>query len=223
MRRRLQLIGSRPGEEGVALASVILILFVVLAVSGTAATLAVRSASEADRDRDSARAFQLADSAIDVSTWHMNRHLTSADVGSLIGQVTDASPVDGCLINGGASGDLVVFGQELDASVTWCELFEVPDLAAGETAVCYVDVLPTVDLNNAAELVFNPATGLNDLVRRTAVCQGEVDGAQRRIMAKLVVQIDSGAPATLFRREAWVECTGDFPNAVDPSEGCPTV
>lgn len=220
------------GESGFALASVILLLFVILTVAGTVATIGITSLNETQRDRQSARAFQIADSAIDVTTWYTNRQLTNSDVQALIGEVGEEAAAAGCLVDvdasaaggGGASGGGAELGFtfESNTSATVCPPVSVPGLPENEAALCVMDVRPAVDLSDPADLELNGETGVNDILRRQIVCQGEIGETKRRILAELVVQIDSGRPTSLFRRDIWIECAGEFSDLTDPSAGCPT-
>ncbi len=207
--------GRLRGQDGFALASAIIVLFIVLLLTATVTKVVVASLHQTTRDRSSAEAFQLADSAVDEVTWHMNRELVSTEIGDLAGVTSGVVSTDGCL---GLNGDNNIVVQVLTSTPAsgFCDVLTVPNTAAGETATCYTQARVGLDLTNAANLV-------NNLLTRNVVCQGDVGGAQRRILARMALEVNAGKPTTLWRRDAWVECTGAFTSESDPAAGCPSL
>lgn len=200
-------------ERGIGLPSVLILLVIVLIVAATASALAITALSETRRDRASAEAFQVADSAVDLVGWHMNRHVVANETQALVGIGEGTVQTEGCI---DVAAGALVLRIEADAGATWCPPVEVPDLVAGADSTCRFQLRIGVDLTDPAQLV-------NNLLTRNVVCQGEAGGVQRRILARMALQIDSGSPTTLWRRDAWVECTGEFTDPLDPAAGCPSL
>ena len=190
------------------LASAVMILLIVLLFTATVTKVVIASLGEDRRDRSSAEAFQLADSAVDEVVWHMNRQLVSDEVRSLLGVTSGVVATNGCLTLTGSVYALSVLSA--DTSSHFCPSVSLPNLAAGQTVTCYVG------------LRFNVSLVPLSLLQRQVVCQGNVGGAKRRIMATMSLSINAGSPTKLWRRAAWVECTSDFTSALNPAAGCPT-
>lgn len=202
MSRRLR------GESGFVLPTAVMILMIVMLVTATLTKLAVSSLSEDRRDRSSAEAFQLADSAIDEMTYQMNRQLVSDEVRSLLGITSGVVATNACLT---LTGNVYVLDVlTADTSNGFCAAVSMPDLEPGEAVACYVGLRYNVSLSPLSVL------------ERPVVCQGDVGGAQRRILATMVLSISAGKPTKLWRRAEWVECTGAFESTEDPMAGCPT-
>ncbi len=204
----------RAGERGFALASVMLIMFIILLLTTVAVSYAVSSLGETNRSRDSAQAFELADSATDVINWHMNRHLVSNDVRSLVGLTSGVVATAGCL---NLSGNQLTLGV-LDGQPAsgFCDAVAIPNLAAGQSVTCYTSTNVGLDLSNTANLT-------NNLLTRQIVCQGSDNGVERRILARMALRVNSARPTTLWRRDAWVECTSGFASETNPAAGCPSL
>ncbi len=201
-------------EQGFALASAIILMFIVLLLTASITTVVIASLHQTTRDRSSAEAFQLADSGVDEVTWHMNRELVSTEVRDLAGITTGVVSTDGCL---GLSGNNIVL-QVLTSTPAsgFCNALSIPSLPAGEATTCYTEARVGLDLGNVSNLV-------NNLLTRNVICQGDVAGAQRRILARMALRVSAGTPTTLWRRDAWVECTGDFTSSTNPTAGCPSL
>ncbi len=208
MNRRLR------SEYGFALASAIILMFIVLLLTASITTVVISSLHQTTRDRNSAEAFQLADSGVDEVTWHMNRELVSTEVRDLAGITTGVVSTDGCL---GLSDNNIVL-QVLTSTPAngFCNALSIPSLPAGEATQCYTEARVGLDLGNVSSLV-------NNLLTRNVICQGDVGGAKRRILARMALKVSAGTPTTLWRRDAWVECAGDFTSTTDPMAGCPSL
>ena len=195
-------------EDGFVLASAVMILLIVLLFTATVTKVVASSLSEDRHDRSSAQAFQLADSAIDEVVWHMNRQLVSDEVRSLLGVTSGVVATNGCLTLTGSVYALTVLSS--DTSTHFCPPISLPNLAGGEAVSCYVG------------LKFNVSLTPLSVLQRQVVCQGDVGGAKRRIMATMSLSINAGTPTKLWRRASWVECTSDFTSTTNPTAGCPT-
>jgi hypothetical protein len=200
-------IGRARSERGFVLPTAIMILFIVMLVTATLTKLAVTSLSEDRRDRSSAEAFQLADSAINTVTYHMNRHLVSDEVRSLLGFTTGVVATDACLT---LTGNVYALEMTTDVDARFCPEISLPGLEEGEEVTCFVGVEPNLSLVPLS------------LLERPIVCQGDVGGAKRRILANMTLSISAGKPTKLWRRAEWVECTGEFQAGQLPTVGCPT-
>ena len=195
-------------QDGFVLASAVMIMLIVLIFTATVTKVVVASLSEDRRDRSSAEAFQLADSAVDEVVWHMNRQLVSDEVRSLLGVTSGTVATNGCLTLTGNVYALTVLTA--DTSTHFCPPISLPNLAGGESVSCYVG------------LQFNLNLSTLSLLQRTVVCQADVGGAKRRIMATMTLSVSASKPTTLWRRASWVECTSEFTSSLNPAAGCPT-
>ena len=202
MRARLR------SNDGFVLASAVMIMLIVLIFTATVTKVVVASLSEDRHDRSSAEAFQLADSAVDEVVWHMNRQLVSDEVRSLVGITSGTVATNACLTLTGSVYALNVLTA--DTTSHFCPSISLPNLGSGESVTCYVG------------LRFNVSLIPLSLLQRQVVCQGDVGGAKRRIMATMSLSINAGNPTKLWRRAAWVECSSEFTSALNPAAGCPT-
>ena len=201
-------------QDGFVLASSMMIMLIVLLFTVSVTKVVVASLNEDQRDRSSAQAFQLADSAVDEVVWHMNRQLVSDEVKSLASAGAGTAVPSGtvatnaCLTLTGSVYALNVLTA--DTTSHFCPSISLPNLAGGESVTCYVG------------LQFNVSLVPLSLLQRTVVCQGNVGGAKRRIKATMSLSVSGGNPTKLWRRASWVECTADFTSTLNPAAGCPT-
>ncbi len=192
-------------EDGFALASAIMIMLLVMLVTAVGALAVVRSFDETRRDRSSTSALSAADAAIDVLVWRMNKQLTASEIEN-VGGLTQA------LVGELGCADVNAAGiVQISLSATSCDLSVT--VGDGATATCQSRLAVPL---TAAGLVDLSSLSL---LSRNIVCASTVDGATRRIFARVSVPVTVAStlasPTSLWERTAWQECPSD------PSAACP--
>lgn len=203
------------------MASTVILLSLILIVSAIGAVAVVRSLNQTSRDRDSARAFEASDAAMDVIEWRMNKQLLGIQLGNLNGILADPLAVLGCGLEADALG--VISISATISSGADCT-YTVGNVGRnGLSAECSndigIEVLPGgLDLNQL------PAIGSDGrLLSRDLVCYSTVNGVTRRVYARLDLELvaDLGAglaaPTSLWTRSAWYECAADLNAACPPA------
>lgn len=206
MRTRLR---SRLSDSrGFAIPTVMGVMVVAAAFAAVGATTVIRALSDSSRDRSSTAAFQLADSGVNATLFHMNRHMSANEVQSLVDMGTGTIQTEACLeIEGGVVvGNVVTVGSDGG----FCAGISIPGLAdSDETSTCWTD------------LRLNEPVSLPAVIQRRIVCQGTVNGVSRRAGARVEMDLDvNGNPTSLWELTEWVECTSERETGFDPAEGC---
>jgi Tfp pilus assembly protein PilX len=201
-------VHKRAGDEqGFALVSAIMIMVLVLLVTAVGALAVVRSFDETRRDRSSTTALSAADSAIDILAWRMNKQLTASEIENLDGLTSARLGQLGC-VDVDAEG-LV----QLSLSASSCTL-EMPAVGDGAAATCESTLAVTLTTGGLVDL-----TALDGLLARDVVCSSTVNGATRRIFARLSLDVTVAgtlaSPTSLWQRTSWKECPSD------PDAACP--
>lgn len=200
-------------EEGIALASTIAIMLIVLVVTAVGAFVVVASLSQTRSDRASADAFQAADGGIDAVTYRMNKQLLASQITSLGGLTAAALETLGCV-------DLDAGLLILDSSTSACE-FEI-DSVGGTPATCRSDLGGGLSLPLDLTALPLVSPGGPSILTRTVTCSATVNDRTRRITASLELRLNLsrpgevlGSPLSVWRRTGWAECpAGD-------SDPCP--
>ena len=184
-------------EDGFALASTIMLMVIVLLVTAVGATAVVRSFDEVDRDRSSTSAFEVSDAAIDAVTWRMNKQLTGTTLLSSAGLSSGVLGSLGC-VNADAMGLVAV---TVTPGATSCSL--TVDIGDGPAVTCQSSLAVTIP------------PGLSLDLGRNLICTSTVNGATRKVYARLTLSVNAGKPTSLWERTDWAEC----PTA--PGSACP--
>ena len=210
-------------ERGMALASTMALLLIVLVVGAIGSGVAISSLQETNRDRNSTDAFAVADSAIDVTNWRMNRMLVSPEVQGLLGLSGGLTQLLGCV--GVSAGDV----QVTLSTGALCQS-DLDDIGGGVTASCSTEAFVGVDLDDVTTTLTNGAVSGERILQRDVVCWATDDGVTRRVRARLGLRltlaadhVSLGDVTSLWKRYGWVECTAVVPSATNPFAGCPDV
>lgn len=196
------------GEQGFAMVSAVMIMFLVLLVTAVGAMAVVRSFDETRRDRSSTTALSAADAAVDTLVWRMNKQLTATEIENLNGLNQTLLGQLGCA---DVDGSGVV---QLSLQSSQCTL--VVTVGDGPQATCKSTLAVTLTTGGLVDLTALSASGE---FARDIVCSSTVDGATRRIFARVSLDATvSGAaasPTSLWKRTSWEECPSD------PAAACP--
>ena len=210
-------------ESGFALASAVAILLIVLLVAAVGSAVAISSLGQTSRDRSSTNAFTVADSAIDITTWRMNRLLVSPEVQGLLGLTGGLTQLVGCVdVDAGAVKANISTNDLCQATV---------QTETGLEATCSTQAKLGVNLNDITTDLGTAATVAGErLLERDIACWATVDDVTRRVRARLGLRLtvsatgtDLGEVTSIWKRNGWVECTASEPSGSDPFEGCPEV
>ncbi len=204
-------------ESGFALASTVAVLAIILIVTAIGARVAISAIQGSDRDRSSADAFTAAESALDITTWRMNRLLVANEAGTLASFSEGTLQTLGCVAED-AAGDLIALGEG-----ETCEL-DILGLGNGVSASCATTVAVDLDLPGILEQPPELLHATERLLVRPVICSATIDDVTRRIYARLGLRVRLNelgdavsAPLSLWRRYAWVECSADVNAACPPA------
>ena len=209
-------------EQGFALASTIILMVIVLLVAAVGSAVAISSLHETSRDRNSTDAFSVADSAIDITTWRMNRMLVSPEVQGLLGLTGGLTQLVGCV-----DVDAGVVQTSLSTQA-FCQTTVATD--DGLDATCSTQARVGLSLPDVTTTLANGTVSGERILQRDIVCWDTEDGVTRRVRSRLGLRltlaadnISLGNVTSLWKRYGYVECTAEQPSGSDPFAGCPEI